>query len=457
MGIRLRTLRRGALACTTVALVLTTSGCFLQDPNAGGAGAGPGGGGIANGGTADNDKEVTILGVPGGDEGKNLVASLKSFEEESGIDIKYTSDRDFETTIKTRVSAGDTPDIGLFPAPGSLLEMAKKGDIQPIDTFLNFDELERSLIPGFLEAVRLNGRVYGAPMKMAVKGLVWYPKRAYEAAGYATAPKSLDELNQITGRIQASGVSPWCMAWGSDQATGWVGTDWIEDYVLRMYGPDVYDDWVTHRIPFNDPKIVKAFDAFGKIAKSRQVYGGVRGVLNTPFADAMNPAFGAGGPKCMLMHQADFAATFLPKPVQANLDNQVGLFVFPPVTGGFAGNAIVGAGDNAALFNGNDPDAIKVMRFLTSKEFGKEWAQAGGWLSPHRDFDASNYPNETTRRIAQIASNADVLRFDGSDLMPKEVGSGTFWTGMVEWLQGKSSQQVTTEIENSWPEEKAGS
>lgn len=452
MGTRLRRLRRGALACTTVALVMATSGCFLQDPNSGGGSGGPGGGGFADGGSADGDKEVTILGVPGGDEAKGLLASLKSFEEKSGIDIKYTSDRDFETTIKTRVSAGDTPDIGLFPAPGSLLEMAKEGVIQPIDTFLDYDELDRSLIPGFLEAVRLNGRVYGAPIKMAAKGLVWYPKSAYEKAGYSTDPKTTDDLAQITNKIKASGVSPWCMAWGSDQATGWVGTDWIEDYVLRMYGPDVYDDWVAHRIPFNDPKIVKAFDAFGKIAKAPgQVYGGATGVLNTPFADAMNPAFVAGGPKCMLMHQADFAATFLPAPVKADLDNQVGLFVFPPVPGGFAGRAIVGAGDNAALFNGNDPDAIKVMKFLTSKEFGKEWAQLGGWLSPHRDFDQSNYPNETTKRIAQIASTADVLRFDGSDLMPKAVGSGTFWTGMVEWLQGKSSQQVTTEIENSWP------
>lgn len=451
MRTRRVTLRRGALACTSVLLLLTTTtGCFLQDPNSGGGG-GLGGQEFADGGSADGDETVTILGVPGGDEGKNLVASLKAFEDESGIDIKYTSDRDFETTIKTRVSAGDTPDIALFPAPGSLLQMAEDGEIQPIDTFLDYDELERSLIPGFLEAVRLNGRVYGAPVKMAVKGLVWYPKKAYETGGYATEPKTLDELTATTDKIKGTGITPWCMAWGSDQATGWVGTDWIEDYVIRMYGPDVYDDWVAHRIPFNDPKIVKAFDEFGKIAKGKgEVYGGSTGVLNTPFADAMKPAFNAK-PQCLVMHQADFATSFFPAAAQANLDDEAGLYVFPPITGGYAGQPIIGGGDTAALMNGDDEDAIEVMRFLTSKDFGKEWAQAGGWISPHRDFDASNYPNETARKIAEIASNADVLRFDGSDLMPKEVGSGTFWIGMVEWLQGKSSQDVTTEIENSWP------
>lgn len=442
--------RRRALACVVAAVALTTSGCFLQDPSTSG-GAGPGGSGFADGGTSDGDGKVTILGQFGGDEGKNFVESLKEFEDSSGIDIQYTSDTDFATTIKTRVSAGDTPDIGLFPQPGGLLEMADKGELQPIDTYLDFDELDRSLIPGFLEAVRLNGRVYGAPVKMAVKGLVWYPKPAYTDGGYATEPKTLADLTATTDKIKGTGIAPWCMAWGSDQATGWVGTDWIEDYVIRMWGPEVYDDWVAHRIPFNDDRIVKSFDAFAKIAKAPgQVYGGVKGILNTPFANAMTPAFG-NDPKCLLHHQADFAATFYPKPVQDDLDAKVGVFVFPSTPGGYAGQPIIGGGDMAGLFNGDDDDAIKVMEFLTSKEFGKPWARKGGWISPHRDFDASNYPNETIKKIAEIAVNADVLRFDASDLMPKSVGSGTFWTGMVEWLQGKSSREVTTDIENSWP------
>lgn len=92
------------------------------------------------------------------------------------------------------------------------------------------------------------------------------------------------------------------------------------------------------------------------------------------------------------------------------------------------------------------------MTFLTSPDFGAEWAQAGGWLSPHKTFDASHYPDDLTRKIAEIATDAKVFRYDGSDLMPKAVGSGTFWTGMVEWPQGsKSSQQVCDDIEAGWP------
>lgn len=93
------------------------------------------------------------------------------------------------------------------------------------------------------------------------------------------------------------------------------------------------------------------------------------------------------------------------------------------------------------------------MELITSDTFGGPWAEAGGWLSPHTSFDSANYPDELTRQMAKIAADADVFRFDGSDVMPKEVGSGTFWTAMVQWVSGKSSQQVTDEVEASWPEQ----
>jgi alpha-glucoside transport system substrate-binding protein len=432
-----------------VALALATTGC-LQDPNASSTGAG----GIS--GTVDNNQDdgdgvVTILGAYGGDEKENFEKALAPFEEESGIDIQYTEDTDFTTTIKTRVAAGDTPDIGFFPQPGGLLEQADAGKVQPVDTFLDYDEIDKTLVPGLLESARLNGRVYGAPMRLANKSIVWYPKKAWDAAGYK-APTTLQELYALTDQMKADGIkTPWCMAWNADQATGWVGTDWIEQMVLSLYGPDIYNQWTSHEIPFDDPQIVKAFDEFAKIAKEGDnVYGGVKTVVQTQVAESMVPSF-RDPPECMLERQGSFEISFLPKKIQDDLDNQIGTFPFPSAEAGGEAPPILGGADLAALFNGNDEEAIEVMKFLTSDQFGAEWAQAGGWLSPHKTFDASNYPNQTTKDIAKQATDASLVVFDGSDVMPKEVGSGTFWTGMVDWIQGKNSQATASDIEGSWP------
>jgi alpha-glucoside transport system substrate-binding protein len=443
-----RTWRKWAAAGVVVSSALLLTGC-LQNPREGSS-TGGGGDTVVDNNQADGDHVVTILGAYGGDEQENFEASLKPFEDESGIDIQYTADTDFTTTIKSRVRSGDTPDIGFFPQPGGLLELAGQGYVQPIDTYLDYDAIDETLVPGLLESARLNGRVYGAPVRLANKSIVWYPRKAFEAAGYEV-PKTLDELFALQEKIKSDGIAPWCMAWNADQATGWVGTDWIEQFVLTLDGPDVYNQWTSHEIPFDDPQVVKAFDEFGKIAKTQgEVYGGVQTVVNTQVAESMVPAF-KNPPQCMLERQGSFEVSFLSPEIQADLDNQVGVFPFPSAIEGSA-PPILGGADLAALFNGNDEDAIEVAKFLTSDQFGKEWAQAGGWLSPHKTFDPANYPNQTTKDIAAAANDAPAVVFDGSDVMPKEVGSGSFWTGMVEWIQGASSQATAAKIEASWPQ-----
>jgi alpha-glucoside transport system substrate-binding protein len=443
--------RKVVTGVAVAATALLLSGC-LQNPNETGGGAGGGDGIVADNAQPDGDGTVTILGAFGGVEKDNFEASLDAFEEESGITIEYTEDTDFTTTIQTRVAASDPPDIAFFPQPGGLLQFAADGVIQPIDTFLDYDSLSQSLVPGLLDYMNYQGRFYGSPVRLANKSVVWYNKAAWDEGGYEV-PTTLDELYQLADQMKADGTTPWCMAWDADQATGWVGTDWIEQLVLSTQGESFYNDWIFHRVPFNDPKVVEAFDEFGKIAKGDGlVLGGANGILNTPVQEAMFPSFNENPPRCIMERQGSFAATFFPTKVQEDLDGYTGVFTFPPAEAveGQAPPVLVGA-DYAALFNGNDEDAQKVMQFLTSPDFGVEWAQAGGWLSPHKTFDASNYPDQTTKDVAAIATDAPFAVFDGSDVMPAVVGSDSFWSGMREWVEGQSSQETTDKIEASWP------
>ena len=439
-----RSLFAGA-ATTTAAVGLT--GCLAS-----GDSGDKGGGGAAGGGT---DGPVTILGAFGGQEEAGFKESLKAFQEETGIEIQYTPDQDFTTTVRQRISAGDAPDIAMFPQPGGLLEQAEAGTAVPLDDVLDLGKLKETLIPGFLEsATAEDGKVYGAPMRMACKSLIWYPKKAYEAGGYSTEPKTMEELAQITQKIKDDlGIAPWSDAWNADQATGWVGTDWLEEVMLRLHGPDVYDQWTKHEIPFNDPQVLEAFAELEKILLADgNVLGGATTIVNTSFSEAPLPLF-EDPARAMLVRQGNFVTGFFPEEILSAMDEEVGVFAMPTYEGGFDGQPILGGGDLVALFNKEKEDAKKVLEFLTSPDFGGPWAKAGGWLSPHKTFDESNYADETTRRIAKIAGDAKVFRYDGSDLMPNAVGGGTFWTGMVEWVEGtKTAEQVAQEIEDSWPQ-----
>ena len=429
---------------------LALTGC-LQNPDDSGA-AGAGLEGYVDNAQTDGDGSVTILGAFGGTEQEAFEASLAAFEEESGIDVNYTADQDFTTTIKTRVQSGDSPDIGIFPQPGGIAEFVDSGSVQPIDTFLDYDALDDTLVPGFLDFARFNGRVYAAPMRMAVKSVVYYPKQAWEEAGYPEEFETFQELMEFSDELAADGETPWCMGWESDQATGWVGTDWIEQMMLVVNGPDVYDDWVNHDIPFNDPAVADATDAFAEIAKTDgMVLGGKEAILNTAFAEAALPMF-EDPPRCWMERQGNFGIGFFPEEIRSNLDEEVGVFQFPRYEGGYDGQPVLVGGDYAAVFNGNDDDVAQVMEFISADSFGGEWAAVGGWLSPHATFDGELYPDDVTRAIADMAYEADVIRYDASDLMPKSVGSGTFWTEMVKWIDGADTATTLDNLESSWPE-----
>jgi alpha-glucoside transport system substrate-binding protein len=156
-------------------------------------------------------------------------------------------------------------------------------------------------------------------------------------------------------------------------------------------------------------------------------------------------------PNCYLHRQGNFVTTFFPEEVQQNLEENVGIFVLPPIEDGYDGTPVLGGGDMAAAFT-NDSDVKEVMEFIGSDEFGGPWAQAGGWLSPHSTFDNNQYSDELTAEVAELVQGADVFRFDASDLMPPEVGAGTFWDNMVAWTAGeKDVEEALADIEESWP------
>jgi alpha-glucoside transport system substrate-binding protein len=442
-----------AFGATCAALGLLTAGCLQGGDDGGGDDGGGGGGAGADGGTSDGDKTVEVLGAFGGVEAESFEKEMAAFQDETGIKIQYTGTQDFQTIITSKVRSGDTPDIGIFPQPGTLIQFAEDGEVAPVDDYLDSGEIGDAMIPGLMEAgMTEDGTAYAVPMRVAIKSNVFVPKDYWEQEGYPEEPGSIQELIEISDKIKASGTAPWCLGYGSDAATGWVGTDWIEEYMLRLHGPEVYDQWVAHEIPFDDPKVQEAFDAYAEIAKAPgYVRGGAKAIINTPFAEAFNPAF-EDPPKCIMHRQGNFITGFLPDDVQQNLDERAHVFYFPAYEGGYDGKPVLGGGDLAASFNSDDEDTTKVLEFLSGKDFGKSWAADGGWLSPRTDFDTSLYPDEITRKVGEIAANADVFRFDASDLMPTEVGGGSFWTGMVEWTNGsKSTEEATKEIEASWP------
>jgi alpha-glucoside transport system substrate-binding protein len=246
-------------------------------------------------------------------------------------------------------------------------------------------------------------------------------------------------------------AAPWCIGMESGGDTGWVATDWIEDLVLRLHGPEVYDAWVAGELPFDSPEIREAFEALEGIwFGDGNVIGGTTGILLTPFLEANDPMFD-DEPRCYFHKQAGFIAGLFPEDAEIGTDVAMAYFPGPE---GSDDDPVVFGGDVAAIHS-DDPAAGEFVEFLVSEAGQQAWLaeEGAGAVSVREDLDTDTYPSEELVLQAEILLEADITRFDASDEMPGEIGTGAFWTEIVAWLAGAQDLDRTLErIDARWPE-----
>jgi alpha-glucoside transport system substrate-binding protein len=384
---------------------------------------------------------LTVFGNMRGADAEAFRAVLSGFEEATGIEVRFTGSASFPRAIRERVEEGNAPDVAMFPQPGLLSDLTDEGYVRPLRDDVAAAASE-SLIPSLTDAFGSVTTIEGVLFQVNVKSLVWYRPADFAAHGYEV-PTTWQELRDLTARISADGMTPWCMGVSAFDATGWPATDWVEDIVLRLDGIDVYDGWVAGTIPFTDGRIGSTVAEFGSLVLgNEQANGGRRGILNTTPARAQDPMF-ANPPGCLMYKQASFQASNLPTGTTIGDGGDVDVFVLPAKDGGQA--PVLIGGTVAAAFT--DSEATwALMRYLASPEAGEAWAARGGFVSPRADFDPSAYARVFDRRMASIVADADVTRFDGSDTMYSPVGTRSFFDAMTQYI---ATNQLGSSLETA--------
>jgi alpha-glucoside transport system substrate-binding protein len=387
--------------------------------------------------------------------GASFDDSLEAFRESTGVNVLYSGIANYASVLGVRVDGGLAPDIAELGRPEDMRAFQADGQLIPLTDVLDMEALAASRNPSLLELATVDGDLYGLFYTQDVESIVWYPVEAFADKGYEV-PTTWGELGALSDRIVADGSSPWCTSMEHGEQTGWVATDWLEDIVLRSAGTEVYDRWVTHEIPFDDPAILAAAELMRKMWFTEDyVYGGDVRIEGTWVGDSQTPMFDEGGPKCWLHKQAAWIADFWPKDGDGNALYEPGVdssfFALPPIDPAH-GSPVVGSGEMFVMFD-DRPEVRALMQWLSTADAVRDRVASGSFLAADNSVPAEWYTTYPVSGLAEIARTATALRFDGSDSMPKDVGNGTFWTGMVKWVaqNGDGTAGIFAEIEASWP------
>jgi ABC-type glycerol-3-phosphate transport system substrate-binding protein len=411
------------------ALAFVAAGCGGDDD---------GGGGTA-GGSEDVTGSISTMGTWAGPEQESFEAVVAGFNElYPNVTVKFTSGgNNLAPLLSTAVEGGNPPDIACIAQPGLMAQFAEQGAIQPID------DLRDKIVENFGESVAdvgaVDGTQYAIMFKGANKSTIWYNVADFEEAG-VDPPETWEDLAAAADTLKAAGITPYSV--GVD--AGWPISDIFENIYIRSAGAEMYDQLAKHEIPWTDQSVKDALTLMADVVgDSSNMAGGTSGALETTFDAAAAKVF-SEDPDAAMNILGDFA----PGVVKNNpLEPVTGynVFTFPSIEG--SGPAVVGGGDLCVNFKTSEA-ATAFLDYLTTPEAAEIWIARGGFSSPNKNVDASAYEDEITRTTATGLAQADVFRFDMSDLQPAALGGTSgqgLWKGFTDFVQNPDNIDAITE------------
>ena len=455
-----------------MALALVAAACGDGDGDAATTTAGGDDGTATTGGDAGEGgvaADFALFGAPTGVEGDALQGFVDVYNAETGSSITYRGSDNFESELRIAVEGGNPPEVAFTPQPASICSFADAGNLVSVEEMgLDIAEMEANHSKYWMDlGVCADGNHYGIPWFPNYKSVIFYHMPTFEAGGY-TVPETYEDLVALSQQMVDDGQTPWCFGYGAGDATGWAGTDWIEDIFVRLHGSEAYAQWYNHEIPFSDPMVAEAFDTFSEILLADGfVLGGAANVPSVIVEDSPGPMFQDPDAGCAMLKQGSFATNFFAgsPEYEEGEESEIGVFNFPTIGGN---TGAMGGGDTIIVFEQNE-GVVSAIQDWISPDWQCTLASGdGGGVAPfgghgvagverlpgNANTDPACFDSEAGKTFAEgvtAALAANTFVFDASDLMPPEVGQNTFWQAMIDHAGGTDVATILDTVEASWP------
>ena len=400
-------------------------------------------------GSAAAGSKITVMSLWGGSEQDSFQKVLDAFKAKTGVTATYESVRqDYATTLQTRISGGNAPDVAIIPGIGFLRQFARQNSLKKLtDLGIDVNSIKANYPPGILEIGAVDGTQYAIMVKFNSKSTMWFRPDKFKTLGVSTAADWTSFTKLLTD-IKAKGTTPLGLGAGDS----WTLTDWFENIYVRQAGPEKYDQLFSGKLAWSDASVAAAVDTMKQALNDNFVAGGVTAALGRTFTDGIGQAFTPTG-SAVMYYEGGFVGGIATG--QTNTALKVGesidWFDFPAIN---SNKGVTLGGDVIAAFTAK-PGVKEFIQYMTTADSGAVWAGTGAVLSPIKAVPASAYPNDLAKREAAQVAGATAVRFDGSDLLPSG-GGDDMGAALQDALKGKTVDwaKFETTMQAKWTAEK---
>jgi len=395
---------------------------------------GSSGGGVNTSGRPATVTSIDVLHEWSGNALAAFTTITDNFTKKTGIKVNGEATRDLLTVLSTRVRGNNPPDAAGMPNISLFQTLATQGKLLNLDPIVG-SEYQANYASVWQQFASVNGHYYAVLPKASGKSTIWYSPKEFQANGY-TIPKTWNDLITLSNKIAGQGKYPWSMGVLSSGSSGWPGADWIDQIFLSLNGPDQYDKWYKHQIPWTDPSVKNAWQMYGQIASgTHYIKGAPASILASAFQNASYLPYQTP-PAAYMYYLGDFTAGFITAQfpgIKPGTDYD--FFPFPTINSAYAGS-VTGGADIFSAFKDNN-GTRQFMAYMASAEAQTVWVQTQVGLSVNKAVSSSAYPNQVALKASQVLASASFFKFGADDLMPSAM-ENAYWAGVLNYIQHPS-------------------
>ncbi|MFI0349289.1 ABC transporter substrate-binding protein [Actinomadura sp. 9N407] len=240
-----------AVVAVALSGVLAASGC---------------GGGDDGGGDASQVEVFSWWTGPGEADGLKAMQAL--FEQKNpgttfvNAAIAGGSGTQAQAVLASRLQNRKPPDSFQGHAGAELLDYIKAGQIEPLDSFYEENNLKQAYPQQLLEQITYQGKIYSVPVNIHRSNMLWYNPGILKDAGIEGPPESIAEfITALKAVKDETGKVP--LSLGAQ----WTADHLLENVLLGDLGTDAYNALWKPGADWSSPGVTKALTDFAEIIK----------------------------------------------------------------------------------------------------------------------------------------------------------------------------------------------
>ena len=367
---------------------------------------------------------LTIIGPWSGDELKNFLPVLNAFTNKTGIPVQYKMYRaeDLAELLPAQFAAGKAPGDVIFMWAWWIKNNTEH--IADLSDIINASDY----LPGVVDQVTKDGKIYGAPYTGKVKPGFWYRLSFFEEHGLEV-PTTWSEFTALLDKIKT--IPGIVTPIASGDSVGWPLSDVTEHFILTFGGVDMFYGLINGSISWTSDEVKAIFR--DKLVPLLE---------NSDFSE----------PKDWTAILSDwwegkYALYFMGSWITGMVDNasDLGVFSLPDA------DAFVFAPDFCFIpkYSQNIDAAKQLVAFISGKEGQAIQVQQGGHIATNKEVSLDNYPT-VDRRVANILQGATAVP-DLDDTIGGEFQTN-FWDQLKYlWVHPSEWENVLTNIQAHAP------